>query len=127
MITLHGPINSGVAAGGAGVATNNADSNVRLTGRFVGCYVKYNDSPPATTDVVIKTKGTNAPSITFLTLTDKNTNGWFFPRMIPDDQLGVDLAALTIAEAVPFDDFVNVAIAQANNADSVDVYILVES
>ncbi len=124
-ILLHGPINSGVAAGGAGVATNNADT-VKLEGRMVGVYVKYNDSPPATTDVVIKTKGTKAPSVTFLTLTDKNTDGWFYPRVIPDNLLGVDLAALTIAEPIPFSDVVNISIAQADDNDSVDVYLLVE-
>jgi len=126
MPNLLGPINSGLTTGGAGASTNNADTSARLKGRMVGIYVKYNDAPPATTDVIIKTKGTAAPSITFLTLTDKNTSGWFFPRTVPHDLVGVALAALTIAEPIPFDDFVNISIAQANDGDSVDVWFLVE-
>ena len=125
MTRLHGPINSGIAAGGAGVATANADT-VRLSGRMAAIYVKYNDSPPATTDVIIKTKGSDAPSITFLTLTNANTDGWFFPRITPDDLAGADLTTLTIREPIPFDDKVNVSIAQADNADNVDVYLLIE-
>ena len=123
---LFGPFNSGVTAGGAGVSTNNADTTVRLKGRMLGAYVRYNDTPPATTDVIIKTKGTAAPSITFLTLTDKNTSGWFFPRIVPHDLVGVALAALAIAEPIPFDDFVNISIAQANDGDSIDVWLLVD-
>lgn len=122
---LLGPINSGLTTGGAGTSTSNADT-VRMNGRMCGVCVRYNDSPPATTDVVIKTKGTAAPSITFLTLTNKNTDGWFFPRVIPDDLLGVDLAALAIAEPIPFDDVVNIAIAQANDGDSIDIWLLVD-
>lgn len=125
-MNLFGPFNSGICAGGAGVSTNNADSGASLKGRLMAAYVRYNDAPPATTDVVLKTKGTKAPSVTFLTLTDKNTNGWFYPRVIPDDLLGVDLAALTIAEPIPFDDYINIAMAQANDGDSVDVWILVD-
>jgi len=93
---------------------------------MLGIAVRYNDTPPTTTDVIIKTKGSASPSITFLTLTNKNTDGWFFPRVIPDDLLGVDLAALAIAEPIPFDDIINVSIAQANDGDSVDVWFLVD-
>lgn len=125
-VRLVGPINSGVTAGGAGTSTNNADTNRALCGRFIAAYVRYNDSPPNTTDVVIATKGTNAPAVTFLTLTNKNTSGWFYPRIIPDDVLGVDLAALVVAEPIPFDDVVNISIAQANDGDSIDVWLLIE-
>jgi hypothetical protein len=124
MIRLVGPINSGVAAGGAGVATNNADSNNVIKGIVHAIHVKYNDTPPATTDVVIATKGTNAPAITLLTLTNKNTTGWFKPRYAVQDNLGVDIANEYDREAIH--DIVNVSIAQANNDDSIDVYILLE-
>lgn len=123
---IFGPFNSGAAVGADGAATINKDTNIRFCGRMAGIYIKYNGDKPATNDVIIKTTGTNAPSITFLTLTNKNTDGWFFPRMIPDDLLGVDLAALAIAEPIPFDDFVNISLAQSNTDDSIDVYLLVE-
>jgi hypothetical protein len=126
-MNIFGPVNSGAAAGGAGSATANADSTVRLSGYLVGVYVKYNDAPPAgTTDVVIKTKGTapSAPSFTFLTLTNAATDGWFFPRM---DTHTVAGAVITDGQDWPaLDDFVNVSIAQANAADNIDVWFLID-
>lgn len=127
MIRTAGPYETPAAAGGAGVATNNVDTP-RLCGRVVGIYVDYTGTAaPATTDVVIKTKGTDsghAPTFTILTLTNKNTDGWFWPRFIPDDQLGVDLAALAIAEPVPVDDVINIAVAQADDGTKVKCWFL---
>jgi hypothetical protein len=125
---ILGPINSGVGAGGAGAATNNATTNARVDGRVVGVYVRYNHSCPNTTDVIVKTVGTSPaiPTQTFLTLANKNTDGLFMPRVIPHGTTGVALDALTIAEPVAISDFVNVSMAQANDADSVDVWLLVE-
>jgi len=131
-MNLFGPINSGVAAGGAGVATNNANSTSPISGRIVGVYVKYNDSPPAgTTDVVISTKGTSPrpPSNTILTLTDSATAGWFYPRHMVHDEAGALYkwdGTNEVYEAVPVNDFINVSIAQANDADSIDVWLLFE-
>lgn len=129
MIEMIGPINSGAAIGSNGSATSNNSTERVLCGRLLAAYVKYNDSPPNTTDVVIKTLGTEAgspPSITLLTLTDKNTSGYFYPRITPDDTLGVDLAALTVLEPAPFSGQINVSIAGANANDNVDVWLFVE-
>lgn len=128
MIRLVGPFSSGLTTGGAGTSGINVDTPTKLSGRMYSLYVKYNDSPPATTDVVIKTKGSlpAAPSRTFITLTDKNTSNWFDVRVIPHDTLGVALSALTIAEPVAFDDVINIAVAQANDGDSVDVWFLLD-
>lgn len=124
---LYGPINSGAAVGGNGVATANADSTIPLSGRVCGVYVKYNDSPPAgTTDVVIKTKGTAAapPSTTFLSLTNAATDGWFYPQV----QIHTTAGAAIAGEYTPIliHDIINVAIAQANAADNVDVWLLMD-
>jgi hypothetical protein len=129
MISVVGPINSGAAVGNAGSATNHASTERVLSGRLLAAYVKYNDSPPNTTDVVIKTLGTESgspPSVTMLTLTNKNTDGYFYPRVVPDDALGVDLTTLTVLEPIPFCGQVDVSIAGANAADSVDVWLFVE-
>lgn len=123
---LYGAINSGAAVGADGAATVDKTTLHKLCGKMSAIYVKYNGDKPATTDVTIKTAGTNAPSVTFLTLTNKNTDGWFFPRMIPDDLVGVDLAALVVAEPIPFDDYVTISVAQSNTDDTVDVYLLIE-
>ena len=124
---LYGPLNSGAAAGVAGSATANASSTVKLHGRVQGIYVKYNDSPPAgTTDVTIKTVGTSAapPSYNLLVLTDAATSGWFYPRV----QVHTTAGAAIAAEYTPLliADNVNVTIAQANAADNVDVWILLD-
>lgn len=124
---LYGPLNSGVAAGGVGVATSTASSTVVLKGRVQGIYVKYNDSPPAgTTDVTVKTVGASPspPAYNFLVLTNAATDGWFYPRVQVHDTAGSAIAA----EYTPLliHDLINVTIAQANNSDSIDVWILLD-
>jgi hypothetical protein len=125
---LLGPFNSGVGAGGAGAATNNYTTTTRVNGKVMGVYVRYNDAPPNTTDVIVKTVGTSPsiPTQTFLTLTNKNTDGLFMPRAIPQDTVGANLAALTVAEPVAIYDYVNVLIKEANDGDSVDVWLLLQ-
>ena len=129
---LYGPLNSGAASGGAGVATANATTSTPIHGRIVAVYVKYNDSPPAgTTDVTVKTQGTSpaAPSLTFLTIANAATDGYFYPRTIMHD---LAAAAVTfdgtneIYDMVAIADRVTVTIAQANDADNVDVWLLVQ-
>ena len=119
---LHGPISSGAAAGGAGVATANATTTTAIVGLIAAVYVDYQDSPPAgTTDVTIATAGTDAPANTILTLTNAATDGWFYPRHAEHDNTGSALATYT---PVPIHDKVKVTIAQANNNDYVEVYLL---
>lgn len=129
---LYGPINSGAAAGSAGAATANSTTSTPIHGRPIGVYVRYNDSPPAgTTDVTVKTQGTSpaAPSLTFLTLTNAATDGYFYPRTIVHDLAG---AAVTLDgtneayEPVAIADKVTVTIAGADAADSVDVWLFVQ-
>lgn len=125
-MALIGPINSGVAAGGAGVATNNSTITTTVRGLVAAVYVKYNDSPPAgTTDVTVATLGTSpsAPALTLLSITNAATDGWFFPRAV--EHLNSDGTALTSHTYLPVEDRVKVTIAQANNGDSVDVWLLV--
>lgn len=126
MISLVGPLNSGAAAGSAGSATANADSPVRLVGKLVGIYVKYNDSPPAaTTDVTIATKGTSPapPTYNLLALANAATDGWFYPQVQIDDTAGSAISGEYTPQLIH--DYVNVKIAQANAADNVDVWLLI--
>ena len=123
---LVGPISSGAAAGSAGSATANADSDIRIIGRLVGIYVQYLDSPPAgTTDVTIKTVGSSPapPTYNLLVLTNAATDGWFYPQVQIDDTAGAPIAAEYTPQLVH--DYINVAIAQANAADSVNVWLLI--
>lgn len=126
---LVGPYNSGVAAGGAGVATNNTDYTTRVKGTVVAVYVDYKGTvPPATTDVTITSKGTapNAPAMTILAATNLNTDGWFFPRAQAHlNTTGAAIAAV-YNQGIPIHDSINVRIAQADNDNNVDVWLLVD-
>jgi len=127
---ILGPINSGAAAGGAGVATNNAVSSHSVKGFVEAVYIKYNGSPPNTTDVTIATQGTSArpPANTILTVSNANTDGWFYPRHTVHDETGTAITyngTREVHEKVPVDDYIKVTIAQANNDDTVDVWLLI--
>lgn len=128
-MNIVGPFNSGIAAGGAGVATANADISTKVEGTVVAVYVSYKGTtPPSTTDVTITTKGSNpsAPSLTILNVANNNANGWFFPRA--QVHLNTTGAAITgvYTEGIPINDVLNVAIAQANNDNNADVWLMVE-
>ena len=123
-MALYGPLNSGAGAGGAGVATSNASSTVRLTGFVYAVYIAYNDSPPAaTTDVTVATVGTSPamPALTILTRSNSATDGVFFPRVQAVDNTASSISG--VYEMYAIDDFVKVTIAQANNGDSADVWL----
>lgn len=123
-VKVYGPLNTGVAAGGAGVATNNATSTVDINGAVFGVYIQYNDSPPAgTTDVTIATAGTSPkpPALTLLTVSNAATDGYFYPRVEMQDNTGSGLSTYDLPLIA---DKVKVTIAQANNGDSADVWVL---
>ncbi len=126
-VKMVGPINTGAAAGGAGVATANASTTVPVTGVVLSVYIKYNGSPPAgTTDVIVSTVGTSpdVPSLTMLTITDAATDGYFYPRINIDSTAGASQAAAW--DYMVIRDFVNVKIQGANNDDTADVWLFVE-
>lgn len=124
-----GPINTGAAVGADGVATINVDT-VPLRGIVKAIYVKYNGDKPATADVTIKTKGTNAPSYNLLVLTDGNTDKLCFPTLIAQDTAGASRTfdgTRVIPAEIPIDDALNIAVAQTNTDDTVDVWLFLET
>jgi hypothetical protein len=127
MMRVAGPFNSGIAAGDDGEATATTDTSIRISGWVVAIYVKYNDSPPATTDITIKAKGTApaAPSYNLLAVADAATSGWFYPRAQVHDTTGVAITG----EYTPLlvDDILNVLIDQADAGDSIDVWLMLSS
>lgn len=128
-VCLAGPFNSGVAAGGAGVATNNATSSLLVSGRVAAIHIKGNGSPPATTDITIATAGTHAPAITLLAITDYAADAWYFPRIQVHSVAGALLTmdgVRVLTDLIPVNDLIKVTIAQANDGDSIDVTIIME-
>lgn len=122
-INLVGPINSGAASGGAGAATANATTTHDIIGIVRSIAVRYNDSPPAGTDVVIATAGLAAPALTILTLTNNNSDGWW---QIEHDAVDAAGSSSSGHLSPPIADKVKVTIAQANDGDSVDVWLCIE-
>lgn len=105
--------------GTAGSATGSALTTRPIFGRVRAVYVDY-VTQPATCDVTISSTG---PTQTILTLTNANTDGWFYPRRVVDTTAGAAAAGVyeTFAVAGPL----SVSVAQGD-AGSVDVTILVE-
>lgn len=108
------------AAGGAGAATATAVSGEIISGLIRAVYLAYLDTPPATTDVTIE--GVTAPKIPVLTVSNAATNGWFYPMAQADNQAGADIT--NQGTPIPMDDYVQVTIAQANDADGVTATII---
>ena len=128
-MNIVGPYNSGVAAGSAGAATANTDYSTKVEGKVKAVYIDYKGTtPPATTDVTIRTKGTNpaAPSLTILKAENINTDGWFFPvAQVHLNTTGAAISAI-YNDGIPINDSLNVLIAQADPDNNVDVWLLVE-
>ena len=124
-VDVIGPIESGAAVGGAGVATISKTMGVDAIGLLLSVYVEYTGDKPGTTDVLVETLGADpvAPAETLLSLVDKVTDGWFHPRLLIDTNLGVEVANVYDYFAVM--DKVKVTLAQANTDDSVRVWLKV--
>ncbi|MCC6192053.1 MAG: hypothetical protein IT318_23740 [Anaerolineales bacterium] len=124
---LVGPLNTGLTTGGAGVSTANASTTVPVCGYVMGIYVKYNGAPPVTADVIVKTVGTSPrpPSLTLLSLADTQVDGWRWPR-VPTHKASDGTAIADQYDWPAIDDLVNVALSQADDGDSADVWLLVD-
>ena len=120
-------ISSGATTGGTGVSTNNNTSSHIVVGQICSIGVTYNGSPPASTDVVIATAGNNGPALTILTLTNANSDGWFHPRHVVDNNAGADIEyadGYSVHDKVCISDNIKVTIAQANNPDTAEVVVV---
>ena len=125
MIELTTP----AASGGAGTATATVTSAVPYSGTIMSVYVKYNDSPPAgTTDITLATQGTVSgapPAQTILSIANAATDGWFQPRVPMHTTAGV-VVADSYDWPVIFNDYLTLTIAQADNNDSVKVWVVMD-
>lgn len=113
-------------AGSSGSATGEAVTSRPVSGRLIAVHLDY-VSQPATADVTLST--VSAPVQTILTLTDANTDGWFYPRV---GVVGPTGAALTydssepVAEPAVVNDYLKVAVA-GGNAGSVVATLYIET
>lgn len=123
-MAVYGPISTGLSTGGAGSSTATTDSGQVIRGFVVGFYIQYNDSPPAaTTDVTIATKGATGilPVYNLLVMTNAATSGYFATQV--ETRKSTDGTA-SGQYAYPYiEDKISVTIAQANDGDSVTVWV----
>jgi hypothetical protein len=109
--------------GSNGSATGNDVTPIPIVGRILAVYIDYT-SQPSTTDVTLAT--IEAPVKTILTVTDTNSDGWFYPRTAVHSAAG---AAVTydgtrpIYDSVPVADIVKATVAQGDSAKTVDITI----
>lgn len=109
------------SSGSNGSATGNGLTPYPVSGRVRAIHLDYT-SQPNTCDVTVATNGT--PVLTILTVTNANTDAWFFPRLLMDDTAGTDLTA--IYDAAPVDDHLKISIAQGDDGRTVVATILYE-
>jgi hypothetical protein len=120
---FYGPITTSLGTGGAGLAAGTVVSPNVVRGYVAAIYVQYNDAPPAaTTDCGIKTKGAvgTRPSIPLLTITNAATDGYFIPQVATVTAANVATGQFGLFY---IDDYIQVDMAQANNGDSVSIWL----
>ena len=72
--------------GSAGSATGSGILTVPYA-ELLALYVDYHADAPATTDLTISSPG-NPASVTLLTLTNVNNDGWYYPKVQQQDSSG---------------------------------------
>ena len=76
------------ATGSAGSASGNSQEAVPSS-KLYAVYFDFHGSAPATLDTTLSTPGnSDLPSQTILTLTNVNTDGYYYPRRQIDDNVG---------------------------------------
>ena len=127
MIQAVGPFSSGLAVGGAGVATAETSYTTLITGLVLGVYLKYTDTPPATTDTVISAINGAFPDMTLFSHSNENTDGMhLLGEQVFDALLGTVITG--VYHPIPVvRHAIKVAIAQANANDEVSAWIIVDT
>lgn len=101
----------------AGSASGSASTYRPINGIITGVKLEFN-SQASTADTVI----TDEDGQTILSLTNVNTNGWYYPHPEIHDNTGAELNKQTCPYTV--NSYLSVAVSQSN-AGSVDVTFLV--
>ncbi len=119
---------TGVASGGAGVATATGHS-VYVVGRVLAVHVAYLGNPPAGTDFTLSDEG-DPISEAIVSLVNAATDVKLYPRRVMQDNANNDVTfdgANEIYEPYVVCGRLEATIAQANDGDSVTVTVWLES
>lgn len=111
--------------GDAGSATANTTTPAIIRGRLLAIHCDFAATAHANTDTTIAT--TSSPTTTILTLTDTNTDGWYYPKHVVHGATGT---AQTFDGTYPMlddyylDDHIKVTLAQSTAAESVFTFLV---
>lgn len=84
------------------VTGNDSEYTPNINGQIVKIFVDYGSSADGGTDVTLDLEGPVSDE-TILSLTDNNTDGWYYPHNYAEDTGGTDLVyASTDKVPVPF-------------------------
>lgn len=118
-------INSGEAD-----ASGNASATIGpIRGQILAVHVNFSGSSASGTDTVVKTAGNLGASNTILSLTDTNTDGWYYPRAQVHDTSGTEVTydgTNGVYEPIPVYDTITLDISQNAQGETVDVVLIVE-
>lgn len=109
-----------------GSATGTETTNYPLDGRLAAIHLDYSATQAATTDVTVT--GGN-PATTLLTVTDNKTDGWYYPHAVAQDAAGANVTydgTRPIYIPTPLAGYLTVAVAQADDGETVTVTVLWE-
>lgn len=119
---------TGVASGGAGVATATGYSML-VRGRVLAVNVAYVDSPPAATTDFTLSDGADPAAEAIVSLPNVATDVRLYPRRAVQDNAGVDRTydgTRKVAEPYVVHGRLKAVVAQANDGDSVTVTAWIE-
>jgi hypothetical protein len=106
--------------------TLTAYTNTVARGNIKAIHVDYDSTAAATADLVLS----DNEGQTILTLTDINTDGWYYPRANAQDATGVDRVFIAAGQKIPVEftvfSLLKLVLAQAGDLKTIKVTFLVE-
>jgi len=112
--------------GVAGSATASATTSAPINGRLLAVHCDFGATAHANTDTTIAT--TSSPTTTILTLTDTNTDGWYYPKHAIHGSTGTALVLNSdddpMVDDYYLDDYIKVTLAESTAVASVFTFLV---
>ena len=119
----YGPLNSGEVITTCVDTDSSATSNHPVRGNVVGVYIDPDISCASAPTVTITT--VSDPPVTILAVTVEAA-GWYYPRTPIHDPDDGSVISSVYSQGIPIDDFVNVALTNAEEGDNVDIWLMLD-
>lgn len=109
-------------SGSDGAATGSGVTTKPISGRVVAVHIGYSAQQANTADVTVT--ATN-PDLVILARSDSATDGWFFPHTAAHVAADASVISGGAVAGIPVDGYITVAVADADDGESVTVTLLV--